>query len=1033
MVAPLIVYKASAGSGKTFTLAVEYIKLLIKNPQAYRSTLAVTFTNKATAEMKLRILSQLYGVWRGLDDSKVYFDAICKDPDINPSIVPERAGMALQNILNNYSYFRVGTIDSFFQCVLRNLARELELTANLRVGLNDKQVEEQAVDQLIESLQVTDRLLKWLLKYIMDTINEDRSWNVIWQIKKFGLTIFRDYYKEQREKLHAVFNETDFFDEYTKMLREERDGAAKSMKQIGDSFFEIIQAEGLDITNFAQKEKGICSFFKKLQNEELCNDIINKTVEAAKDDPSKWYAKDCPKKEQIHALVESKLIKLLNSAIEEQPRQWRRYQSAVLTLKHLNQLRLLGSIEAKVEELNKDANRFLLSDTQQFLNALISDSDSPFIFEKIGSQLEHIMIDEFQDTSTVQWKNFKVLLNEIMSHNSSSLIVGDVKQSIYRWRSGDWRLLANIKGEFSNGEQRIHEEPLRTNHRSSVNIIEFNNKFFKEAATIEEVSVYEDVKQEYPEDKPHDGRIDIHLYPSDDYVQHTLNDTTTHISELLSQGVKSKDIAILLRSNSNIALVANHLMNALPDVSLVSDEAFRLDASPAVQIIIQALRFLTHPDDLITRAFLAKAYSGDIKGSLPQSFEPELLRMPLYDLTEHLYNIFNLQDMESQSGYLCAFYDQVISFAGEKSSNIYAFLKEWDTTICAKTIQCPDVDGIRLISIHKSKGLEFDHVIIPFCDWKLELSDVLWCVPTGENFDKLPLAPIDYSEKGMKGTIYEKDYHTEHQQLMVDNLNMLYVAFTRAAKSLYIIGKRKAKGTRSILIEQVLSQLQFPDITLEGMDNEKQPIVFSFGVMPPKEEKHKDKSNDPNPFIRTSTLIPVDIESYGLKTSFKQSNLSKEFVNDNDDDEMAQQSNYIKMGNVLHNVFAHIRTADDIEQALQGMEMEGILYDANLSPTKILDMIRKRMADPRVADWFSPKWKLYNECTILLPNGEERRPDRVMTDGKNTVVIDFKFGHQREAYRQQVLEYMNLLSQMGHQHVTGFLWFVYSNQIIEVV
>jgi ATP-dependent exoDNAse (exonuclease V) beta subunit len=285
----------------------------------------------------------------------------------------------------------------------------------------------------------------------------------------------------------------------------------------------------------------------------------------------------------------------------------------------------------------------------------------------------------------------------------------------------------------------------------------------------------------------------------------------------------------------------------------------------------------------------------------------------------------------------------------------------------------------------------------------------------------------------MKGTIYEKDYHTEHQQLMVDNLNMLYVAFTRAAKSLYIIGKRKAKGTRSILIEQVLSKLQFPDITLEGMDNEKQPIVFSFGVMPPKEEKHKDKSNDPNPFIRTSTLIPVDIESYGLKTSFKQSNLSKEFVNDNDDDEMAQQSNYIKMGNVLHNVFAHIRTADDIEQALQGMEMEGILYDANLSPTKILDMIRKRMADPRVADWFSPKWKLYNECTILLPNGEERRPDRVMTDGKNTVVIDFKFGHQREAYRQQVLEYMNLLSQMGHQHVTGFLWFVYSNQIIEVV
>ena len=278
----------------------------------------------------------------------------------------------------------------------------------------------------------------------------------------------------------------------------------------------------------------------------------------------------------------------------------------------------------------------------------------------------------------------------------------------------------------------------------------------------------------------------------------------------------------------------------------------------------------------------------------------------------------------------------------------------------------------------------------------------------------------------MKGTIYEKDYNTEHQQLVVDNLNMLYVAFTRAVKSLYVIGKRKTKGTRSTLIEQVLPNLQLPDATLEGVDNEVQPIIFSFGTMAFKEEKIKDKGNHPNPFIRTSTLIPVEIESYDLKTSFKQSNQSKEFVND-DDDEMAQQSNYIKMGNVLHNVFANIRTANDIEQALQGMEMEGILYDADLTPAQIRDMIRKRMTDTRVTEWFSTKWTLYNVY------GEERRPDRVMTDGTNTVVIDFKFGREREEYRQQVLEYMNLLSQMGHQHVTGFLWFVYSNHIIEVV
>lgn len=1031
MVTPLIVYKSSAGSGKTFTLAVEYIKLLIKNPQAYKTILAVTFTNKATAEMKLRILSQLYGVWRGLDDSKVYFDAICKDPDINPDIVSDRAGTALHNLLHNYTYFRVGTIDSFFQCVLRNLARELDLTANLHVGLNDVQVEEQAVDQLVESLQATDMLLQWLLKYIMDTINEDRSWNVIWQIKKFGLTIFRDYYKEKSNGLHKVFSEKKFFEEYTKMLCEERDDASKCMKQIAESFFEVIESNELSIDDFANKNKGVCSIFIKLKNGDFDEKVLTKTVLDAVGNPSKWYTKSSTKSDLIHSLVENRLDAILRQAIDEQPRQWRRYQSSVLTLRHLSQLRLLGSIEAKVRELNREANRFLLSDTQQLLNSLISDNDSPFIFEKIGSQLEHIMIDEFQDTSTIQWKNFKVLLNETMSHHSSSLIVGDVKQSIYRWRSGDWRLLANIKKEFDNGEQKIQEEFLRTNHRSSANIIDFNNLFFKEAAATESVSVYEDVEQDYPSNKPHDGRVDIQLFPSTDYVQHTLDDITEHISELLSQNIKTKDIAILLRTNSHIPLVANHLVSTLPDVNLVSDEAFRLDASPAVQMIVQALRFLTHPDHLIIRAFLAKAYSGSIHGSLPEEFGPHLLQMPLYDLTERLYAIFNLHNMEDQSGYLCAFFDQVINYANEKYSNIYGFLKEWDTTLCSKTIQCPDVEGIRLISIHKSKGLEFDHVIIPFCDWKLEMSDILWCEPTEEKFNRLPIAPIDYSQKGMKGTIYEKDYAAEHQQIVVDNLNLLYVAFTRAIKSLYVTGKRKATGYRSALIEQVLPKIQLPDVSFEGMDNEDQPIVFSFGTMPSPKEEFKDKSNHPNPFIRTSTLIPVKIESYGLKTSFKQSNQSKEFIGD-DDDEMAHQANYIQMGNVLHNVFAHIRTTEEIEQALQGMEMEGILYDANLTPDQIHSMIRKRMANPRVADWFSSRWTLYNECTILLPNGEERRPDRVMTDGKDTIVIDFKFGRQCEEHLQQVREYMDLLSQMGHQHITGFLWYVYSNQIIEV-
>jgi ATP-dependent exoDNAse (exonuclease V) beta subunit len=868
----------------------------------------------------------------------------------------------------------------------------------------------------------------------MDTISDDRSWNVIGQIKKFGKTIFRDFYKEKSNRLEVLNSEKDFFDKYSATLRHERDEAKETMLHFAETFFELIEAEGLTVDDFSGKSRGVCSLFLKLKRGEFGEDIFNKTALDAAEDPAKWYAKTNQRASFIHAFAEDKLMPLLNTIIAEQPVQYKRYKSADLTLRHLSQLRLLGSIESKVHELNDNANRFLLSDTQQLLHELIKDSDSPFVFEKIGTHLEHIMIDEFQDTSTVQWQNFKILLEEAMSHEgTSNLIVGDVKQSIYRWRSGDWRLLANINGEFQNASQRLEVLPMDTNYRSTPNIIRFNNAFFTEAASQEEVAAYDDVSQKWLESKADEGRVDIQLLTGEDYQQQTLDTLVEHISDLLSQGIAPKKIAILLRSNANITVIANHLMATLPEVSVISDEAFRLDASPAVLVIIHALRSLTHPDDMITRAFLQKAYSGKIDGALPEDFDTSLLLLPLYDLVERLYSIFSLQEMKDQSAYLCTFYDHVLNYIGEKSTDVNGFLREWDATLCSKTIQCSDVDGIRILSIHKSKGLEFDHVLIPFCDWRMEMPDVLWCEPKENPYMALPLAAIDYSQKGMKGTIYEDDYNTEHLQNVVDNLNLLYVAFTRAVESLFVIGKRQGKGSRSERIEQVLPVIDLEGAEISGLDNETQPILFSYGHLPHHNSQLSiiNSQLSYNPFTQPSTIIPVEIETFSLKTSFRQSNQSKDFVNA-EDEEFTQQSNYIKMGNILHNVFAHIRTTQNIDSALQQMEMEGIIYDAQLTREKIEAMIHKRLSDKRVAQWFSTEWSLYNECTILLPNGEERRPDRVMTNGNKTVVIDFKFGHPREEYHEQVREYMDLLRQMGLQNVTGYLWFVYSNQIIEV-
>ena len=848
MVKPLTVYKASAGSGKTFTLAVEYIKLLVMNPTSYRNILAVTFTNKATEEMKMRILSQLYGISKQLPDSEVYMQRILTETGLARPIVSKNAGIALHLLLHNYNYFRVETIDSFFQSVLRNLARELDLTANLRISLNDTQVEEQAVDQLIDSLTHTDLMLQWLLSYIMEKISDDHSWNIIGQVKQFGKTIFRDYYKTHSKMLNEKISEKGFIEAYTKQLKALRSESLEYMQKLGEEFFDILESENISITDLAFGKTGVASFFIKLKNGQFDESIVGKRACDCREDPEKWYTKKTLNPEHIHAVAETALIPLLIRAMDERPRKYKIYQSADLTLRHLSQLRLLGSIEQKVRNLNDEANRFLLSDTQQLLHDLISDSDSPFIFEKIGTQLEHVMIDEFQDTSTVQWKNFKVLLQECMSHEGSeNLIVGDVKQSIYRWRSGDWRLLNAIDREFPHADDTIEIRPLKVNRRSARNIVNFNNAIFQAAAHHEyEIQreeypdgaeqlrhAYDDVEQEVPAERDVSGYVNIRLLTDNDYQQQTMSIIGDTIRQLQQQGVPLHDIAILVRSNKHIPLIAAYFDENLPDIRIISDEAFRLDASVSICLLIQALHLLTHPDDQLAKGTIVKLYHRSILGEsiaesdllirdreldslLPEEYikhTSELVLMPLYELVERLYSIFQLERLNEQSAYLCAFYDQLNQFAQDHSSDIDAFIREWEDTICSKTIQSDGADGVRVLSIHKSKGLEFPHVIMPFCDWRLEMPDILWCKPTEAPFDALPLAPIDFSATQMKGTIYEHDYLEEHLQNIVDNLNLLYVAFTRAAQSLYVIGQRGGKSNRSALLEEVLT-----DIKLEGSD-----------------------------------------------------------------------------------------------------------------------------------------------------------------------------------------------------------------------
>ena len=1078
----LTVYKASAGSGKTFTLSVEYIKLLINDPTSFRSTLAVTFTNKATEEMKVRILSQLYGIWKRLPDSKSYIEKIKTDMDVTEEFMAERAGMALHNIVNNYSYFRIETIDSFFQSVLRNLARELDLTANLRVELNDYQIERNAVDDLIDNLSEDDQVLAWIMDYIHENLQDDKNWNVIGQIKKFGENIFREFYKTNSKLLNEKLLEEGFFKQYTSKLRNLRNEAEAEIVNEAELFFDILNNNGIDIQDLSYGKSGPAGYFVKIQSGVYDESLITSRVKTAMDNGNGdgWVKKTADA--ELKAIASSKLAPALINAEKTRCRNWPIYQSAVLTLRHLNQLRLLNSIENKVKDMNQEANRFLLSDTHTLLHSLIKDSDSPFIFEKIGTRLNNIMIDEFQDTSTVQWQNFKVLLEECMSHSSEqgNLIVGDVKQSIYRWRSGDWRMLNNIEREFPTMRNMLNVKSLDTNYRSSRRVINFNNAFFTQAAEIEYRDLtngdelqdentdnsaeqlkkaYSDVEQKVPDFRKQTGYVSVELLPQEDYLEQTLQKTADAVRELLEAGAESSDIAIIVRSNSTIQQLAEYFAEAMPDVRIVSDEAFRLDSADSVNIIVNAMHCLTHNDDKISRTYIAKAYQIRVLGkdnelvdrllatedgvneSLPKQFAdntPDLLAMPLYELAEKLYDIFGLKNIEGEDAYIYAFYDCLTDYLKNNTADIDKFVEEWDDSICSKTIQVNTTQGIRLITIHKSKGLEFENVIIPFCDWSIEKTNTIWCSPKVAPFNELPLVPVDFNAKQMKGTIFEDDYNNEHLQNCVDNLNLLYVAFTRASQSLYVLARRGNANQRSYTIEEAIGNMELEDGILEGDPSDKKSIIkYTYGTLVTADKKKATQSD--NIFMPQVSNKNVKMVTYDSHTDFRQSNKSREFVCDEDDSnsEEKQRLAYIKTGRVLHHLFATINTTDDIEPSLKKLEIEGLIEDSNLTCESLRKMLHKRLENKQVADWFSGRWQLFNECTILdydeaTDTVKEHRPDRVMKDGDKVVIVDFKFGAYRPEYTDQVRRYISLTKGMGYEDVKGYLWFVYTNNIEEV-
>ena len=1085
----LSVYKASAGSGKTFTLAVEYIKLLVHNPTAYRHILAVTFTNKATGEMKERILCQLYGITVGDKDSRNYLDKICQETGYSEAFVRERTGEALSNIIHDYNNFQVMTIDSFFQTVMRSLARELRLGASLNIELDTNSVLDAAVDKLISGLHIDSFVFGHILNYIEKLIAEDKTWKIIDAVKEFGREIWKEKFLENRESLHQKLQSKEYITAFNNQLVILMKEAKRPLKEIQEDFFQSLSQAGLTELNLKNGARGIGSYFKKLRQEDFTDKIRNATVEKCLVDINEWRTKnhDPALTDQLVSHLQSLLIK----AEELRPQALKVINSCRLSLEHIDKVFLLAAIDKQVHQTNEEKNRFLLAETNILLNQLIGEGDSSFVFEKTGADIRHVMIDEFQDTSSLQWRNFRMLLLEGLSHGASSLIVGDVKQAIYRWRGGDWSIMGNIQQHLP--QYPVKEKTLTDNYRSEENVILFNNNFFtcaKEALAAIHLAdqkkrchplldAYSDVAQNFPSHKtPGKGYVKVSFLDKDEehtYEEATLSYLVSQVKELVERGIKPNDIAILVRKNRFIPQIANYFERELPEIPVVSGEAYRMDASPALQILIQAIRVLAHPTDLIARTHLAVLY---YQGStpfqwnelhidgpdrwLPSTFleEMDMLRtLPLFELLERLSQILELHLMEGQSAYLFAFYDAVAEYLQNNPADYDSFLRYWEERLCAKTIPAGNLDGIRIYSIHNSKGLEFHTVLVPFCNWKMENehnSHNVWCEPPVKPYNNLELLPIRYGSE-MNNSVYKEIYLKERLELWVDNLNILYVAFTRASANLIVTGNcdERSFGISSLMMK-ALARMEVKEtddwaartypsetetenwnVAEKRMEEKTKPIIdaykegniYEFGTLCPSKEKEKKEKT--NILEMSQESLPVNFVSHRRPLTFRQSNRSQMFIQGDEETDHAEQ--YLKQGLLLHRIFSEIHTVEDAEPLLQQMEMEGLIC-GQLGTDDIKRLVLRALNHKQGSQWFTSEWTLMNERTIISQSDNEmkvRRPDRVMIshDQQKAVVVDFKFGKPNESYKTQVGAYMDLLRKMGYPNVEGYLWYVYTGHI----
>jgi len=1079
------IYSSSAGSGKTYTLAKEYIKLALKttSPWYFNHILAVTFTKKASEEMKERIMKYLRQFAsddpKDKEESRGIFQQILTElqedgVDIDEPELRKRANNTFKHIIHEYANFSVSTIDSFVQRIVAAFTEELGFPFNFEVSLDSGVLLDAAVEQLFQKVNTEnfEQITEAIQSFAMEKANEGKSWNRLpEELATFGKSLLSDQFQTSVELLSDL-QPTDFLTIEGK-LKTYCEYIETKIKTVANTASESIYEADIDIEDFYYSKNGVGAYFQKLQYQDVfckANSYVNK---ALKDDM--WYSKTCKKDISVRIDgVKDELRLYLEEILKIHNNEKAKYILYKEVSKQLKKLALLSQLKKEIVDIQNDTGQIHISEFNRKILEIVMTEPIPFVYERLGEKFNHILIDEFQDTSTLQWHNFLPLIENSLANGHFNLAVGDAKQSIYRFRGGEMELIVHLHKEhlealtighedniflierYASIRQYLKPENLTTNYRSAKEIIKFNNdvfQFIKESPDNQIIApilpkVYDEFfAQQIPENSKSGAHIEIDFLTGDVEDELMLDRMLEIIEESLSEGYSYEDIAVLCRKNQHARIVANSLKDA--NIQVISSDSLNLNFSEEVNLTMALMKVIQNPENtlakyeaiyLFYRVVLRRIPDTDENKNIKQAIENKnvnqfyqliekqgyslhsfrLQQMALYEVAEKIINTFHLFEHYAALDFLFRFLDVVLEFQTKKSTHLTDFLQFWEQKKNVLSISTPDgQNAITVTSIHKAKGLEYPVVIIPYCHWSMDtnLYSEIWADLPKEVELKVNLTtylkttPLRITQK-LAETVIAPQYHAEKEKTFLESLNMLYVALTRPTDRLYLIVKKDTFKFDKTVGNQLYRFAECPEIE----KGERFIKIVSQG------EKKKVKFELKKDF---QTIEIRAIQSSEKSNTIKLRQSAERLF---DLETFEKSRDY---GNKIHNTFAKIKTIYDIDFALEESVREGLIMESELEDLR--DNILKIINLERIKPLFSVHQDLVkNEREILMPKGNPLRPDRVVRLKDRIVILDYKTGSKSDSHKTQVRQYMNIYRDMGHQNVEGILLYLEGKEIIEV-